>query len=116
VNERIAYLYEPTHPAIIRLIKTTIDVGHEHGIWTGVCGEMAASPLMVPLLIGLGVDEFSVSPSAVPLVKDVMRKIRYSEAESLAQSVLQSESASDVLARCRRMVEQTAPEVLELVG
>jgi phosphotransferase system enzyme I (PtsI) len=116
VNERIAYLYEPTHPAIIRLIKQTIDVGHEHGIWTGICGEMAASPLMVPLLIGLGVDEFSVTPSAVPLVKDVLRKIRYSEAEALARVVLQSESASDVLERCRRMVEQTAPEVLELVG
>jgi phosphotransferase system enzyme I (PtsI) len=116
VNERIAYLYEPTHPAIIRLIKQTIDVGHEHGIWTGICGEMASSPLMVPLLVGLGVDEFSVSPAAVPLVKDVMRKIRYSEAEALANGVLSSESATDVLDRCRKMVEQTAPEVLELVG
>ena len=116
VNERIAYLYEPTHPAIIRLIKNTIDTGHEHGIWSGICGEMGANPLMVPLLIGLGVDEFSVSPSAVPIVKDVIRKIRYSEAEKLAKTILSSESAVDVLDRCRRMVEQIAPEILELVG
>ena len=116
VNERIAYLYEPTHPAIIRLIKNTIDTGHEHGIWSGICGEMGANPLMVPLLIGLGVDEFSVSPSAVPIVKDVIRKIRYSEAETLAKTILSSESAVDVLDRCRRMVERIAPEILELVG
>ncbi|MFH0908077.1 MAG: phosphoenolpyruvate--protein phosphotransferase [bacterium] len=116
VNERIAYLYEPTHPAIIRLIKNTIDTGHEHGIWSGICGEMGSNPLMVPLLIGLGVDEFSVSPSAVPIVKDVIRKIRYSEAELLAQTILSSESAVDVLDRCRRLVERIAPEILELVS
>jgi phosphoenolpyruvate-protein kinase (PTS system EI component) len=71
---------------------------------------------MVPLLIGLGVDEFSVSPSAVPIVKDVIRKIRYSEAERLAETILSSESAVDVLDRCRAMVERIAPEILELVG
>ena len=116
VNERVAYLYEPTHPAIIRLIKHTIDTSHEHGLWTGICGEMGGNPIMVPLLMGLGMDEISVSPSQVPLVKDVIRKIRYSEAEQLAASILSSGSGSDVLARCRAVVEKAAPEVLELVG
>ena len=116
VNERIAYLYEPTHPAILRLIKNTIDVGHESSIWTGVCGEMGGNPLMVPLLIGLGVDELSVSPGLVPLVKDVIRKLSYSEAENLANNVLQSETGSDVLDRCRSLVGRIAPEILELVG
>ncbi|MCP5487829.1 MAG: phosphoenolpyruvate--protein phosphotransferase [Verrucomicrobia bacterium] len=115
VNERIAYLYEPTHPAILRLIKNTIDVGHEHGIWTGICGEMAGNPLMVPLLIGMGVDEFSISPSLVPLVKDVVRKLRYSQAEDLAEVAMTSESASIVNERCRELVGQIAPEILELV-
>ncbi|HMP73686.1 MAG TPA: phosphoenolpyruvate--protein phosphotransferase [Kiritimatiellia bacterium] len=116
VNERIAYLYEPTHPAILRLIKNTIDVGHEHGIWTGICGEMAGNPLMVPLLIGLGVDEFSVSPSSIPLVKDVVRKLKYSQAEALAEEVLMSESASVVNQQCRTLVGEIAPEILELIG
>lgn len=116
VNERIAYLYQPTHPAIIRLIKNTVDVGHQHGIWTGICGEMAGNPIMVPLLIGLGVDEFSVSASLVPVVKDVIRKLRFSEAETLADEVLRQESASDVMKQCRTLVGRVAPEVLELMG
>ena len=116
VNERIAYLYQPTHPAIIRLIKNTVDVGHQHGIWTGICGEMAGNPIMVPLLIGLGVDEFSVSASLVPLVKDVIRKLRFSQAEELAQTVLARESAYEITEQCRELVQQIAPEILELVG
>lgn len=116
VNERIAYLYQPTHPAIIRLIKNTIDVGHQHGIWTGICGEMAGNPVMVPLLIGLGVDEFSVSASLVPVVKDVIRKLKFSESEALADAVLRQESASDVMQQCRELVGRVAPEVLELMG
>lgn len=116
VNERIAYLYQPTHPAIVRLIKNTIDVGHQHGIWTGVCGEMAANPLMVPLLIGLGVDELSMSVSAIPLVKDVIRKLRYSQAEELAMTVLERESAYEIATLCRDLVGRVAPEILDLLG
>ncbi|HBA83738.1 MAG TPA: phosphoenolpyruvate--protein phosphotransferase [Verrucomicrobia bacterium] len=115
VNERIAYLYEPTHPAIMRLIKHTIDVGHEHDVWTGICGEMAGNPLMAPLLVGLGVDELSVSPTMVPLVKDAIRSIRYSQAEDLARAALASECAKDVLELCRKLTEEVAPEILELV-
>ncbi|MFH0878456.1 MAG: phosphoenolpyruvate--protein phosphotransferase, partial [Lentisphaerota bacterium] len=115
VNERIAYLYEPTHPAIMRLIKQTIDVGHEHDVWTGICGEMAGNPLMAPLLVGLGMDELSVSPTVAPLVKNVIRSIKYSQAEDLAKAALVSESATEVLRLCRKLVEETAPEILELV-
>jgi len=116
VNERIAYLYEPTHPAILRLIKNTIDVGHEHGIWTGICGEMAGNPVLVPLLIGMGADELSVSPTAVPVVKDVIRKLRYSQAEELAEAALGSDSGADIMARSRALVREIAPEILELTS
>ncbi len=116
VNERIAYLYQPTHPAILRLIKNTVDVGHEHGIWTGICGEMAGQPLLVPLLIGLGLDEFSMSASLVPVVKDVVRKLRFSQAEALADEVMAMDSSQAIMARCRELVSAIAPEVLELVG
>jgi len=115
VNERIAYLYEPTHPAIIRLIKMTIDVGHEFGIWTGICGEMAGNPLMVPLLMGLGADELSVSPSLVPLVKDVIRNVSYAQTEALAAAALRSVSSQEVLDLCRDLTQKIAPEILELV-
>lgn len=115
VNERIAYLYEPTHPAILKLIKTTIDIGHAHGIWTGICGEMAGNPLMVPLLMGLGADEFSVSPSLVPLVKDVIRNLRYAQAEELAEKAMASVSPKEVLDLCRELTQEIAPEVIELI-
>lgn len=116
VNERIAYLYEPTHPAILKLIKQTIDVGHEHGIWTGICGEMAGNPLMVPLLMGMGADEFSVSPSLVPVVKDVIRNLRYAQAEELAAQALASVSPKEVLDICRKLTQEVAPEVIEFLN
>ncbi len=115
VNERIAYLYEPTHPAILKLIKHTIDIGHAHGIWTGICGEMAGNPLMVPLLMGLGADEFSVSPSVVPIVKDVIRNLRYAQAEELAAQAMASMSPKEVLDICRKLTQEIAPEVIELI-
>lgn len=115
VNELVTNLYEPTHPAILKLIKNTIDVGHEHGIWTGVCGEMAGNPLLAPLLIGLGVDELSINAPGVPLVKAVIRSLRFSEAEELAQGALRSGSAEEVLESCRKLVNRIAPEILELV-
>src|SRR5213076_1835535 len=69
LNEKIAHLYQPTHPAILHLIKMTVDAGHKHGIWVGLCGEMAGDPKLTPLLIGLGVDELSAAPPSVPQVK-----------------------------------------------
>jgi len=116
VNERIAHLYQPAHPAIIKLIRNTAEIAHEHGIWVGVCGEMAGNPLLVPLLIGLGVDEFSVSPGSVALVKDAIRSIRYAQAEGLAEQALASKSGDDVMALCRELTAACAPEILELVG
>jgi phosphotransferase system enzyme I (PtsI) len=116
VNERIAHLYQPAHPAIIKLIRSTAEIAHEHGIWVGVCGEMAGNPLLVPLLIGLGVDEFSVSPGSVVLVKDAIRTIRYAQAEGLAEQALVSKSGDGVMALCRELTASCAPEILELVG
>ncbi|MDD4870529.1 MAG: phosphoenolpyruvate--protein phosphotransferase, partial [Kiritimatiellae bacterium] len=114
-NERVAYLYEPTHPAVLKLIQMTIDAGHRNGIWVGVCGEMAADPLMTPLLLGMGVDELSVSSAVVPLVKDAVRCVRHSGAKELAKIALSCKSAVEVLSHCRRMMNEVAPEILELV-
>jgi len=114
-NERVAYLYEPTNPAVLKLIRYTIEAGHRHGIWVGLCGEMAADPIISPLLMGMGVDELSVAPSVVPLVKDAIRSVKYSQVKKLAETALSCESAAEVLDHCRKLMAEAAPELLELV-
>ena len=115
VNERVAYLYEPAHPAVLKLIMNTIEAGHRHGLWVGLCGEMAADPVMTPLLLGMGVDELSVAPSAVPLVKDIVRKLTYAQSKELAETALSCKSSVDVVAQCRTLTKDVAPELLELI-
>lgn len=115
VNDRVAYLYQPTHPAVLKLIHHTVRMGHERGIWVGLCGEMAADPVMTPLLLGLGVDELSVAPSAVPLVKDAVRSVDWARAKSLAEQALTCPTAAEVLQLCRELTREVAPELLELV-
>lgn len=115
VNERVAYLYEPTHPAVLRLISETVDAGHRNGIWVGLCGEMAADPLMTPLLLGMGIDELSVAPSAVPVVKDAIRSVHFSRAKELVETALKCDSPSAVLNHCRKLTKEVAPELLELI-
>ena len=113
-NERVAHLYEPTHPAVLELIRRTVEAGRRQGIWTGVCGEMAGQPLLTPLLLGLGVDELSVTPGAVPLVKEVIRRLRHSEARELAEAARSLSTGAEVLERCRVLLRRIAPEILEL--
>ncbi len=112
-NEKVSHLYEPTHPAIIRLIKTTVDAAHRHGIWAGVCGEVAGDPVLAPLLIGLGVDELSAAPTVVAQVKYIVRRLKLSEAQTLAEFALQCESPVEIHARCRELARQTAPSLFE---
>ncbi len=113
MNEKIAHLYEPTHPAILRLIKMTVDSAHRHGIWVGVCGEMASEPALVPLLLGLGVDELSVTPSQVPQVKFLIRRAKMSDAVKLAEFALTCESGTEILARSVALARQVAPLLME---
>ena len=113
-NERVAHLYEPTHPAVLQLIRRTVEAGRRHGIWTGVCGETAGNPVLVPLLLGLGATELSASPGALPLVKDVVRRLRMAEARELAAAALELPTGAEVLERCRALLRRIAPEILEL--
>lgn len=113
-NERVAYLYEPTHLAIIRLIKQTIEVGHYYGIWTGICGGMASDPLLIPLLIGLGIDELSVNPSSLLVVKDAIRSVSYTECREIAELALHSKGDDGIEDAFRNLTKKVAPEILEL--
>jgi phosphotransferase system enzyme I (PtsI) len=115
VNDRVAHLYEPTHPAVMRLIKTTIEAGHARGLWVGVCGQMGGDPLMTLLLMGLGIDELSMVPASVPAVKELIRSVTRVQALELAQTALSCETAQEVLKHCRALVAKVAPEILELV-
>ena len=110
-NEKIAHLYEPTHPAIVRLIKLTVDAAHKAGHWAGVCGEMAGELHLVPLLLGLGVDELSAAPPTVPQIKFLIRQLKMSEASQLAAFALQCESSAEILDRCKALAKQSAPQL-----
>jgi len=112
VNERIAALYEPTHPAIIRLIKRVVDAAHAKGIWVGVCGEMAGEVLFTPLLVGLGVDELSAGAALVPRVKHAVQTLNYEECVRLANEALEMESGSAILEKCELMAKALYGELL----
>lgn len=116
VNDRVAHLYQPTHPGVLRLIENTVRVGHEHGLWVSVCGEMAGDPIMAPLLMGIGADELSMAPATIPVVKDAIRSVTYEQAQELAKLVLASRSATSALSYCRDLIQREAPEILEFVG
>src|SRR6266498_1629892 len=113
LNERIAHLYEPAHPAMLRLIQATVDAGRRNGIWVGVCGEMAGDPALTALLLGLGVDELSVAMSAVPPIKYLIRRLKMSDARALAEFALNCESASEILARSQALALKIAPGLFE---
>ncbi len=99
VNERIAHLYEPSHPAVLRLINMVGEAAHKHDIWFGVCGEMAGDIELTPLLLGLGVDELSVSPALVPRVKSAIRGLSRAECRKLVKEVLPLDTPSEILER-----------------
>ena len=111
LNEKIAYLYDPTHPAVLKLIKQTVDAAHRHGIWVGVCGEMASDPAMVPLLLGLGVDELSTTPPLVPPIKYIVRRLKLAECTELANFALECESSAEILTRSQALVSRAAPDL-----
>ena len=81
-NERVAHLYEPSHPSIVRLLKMVADAAHANDIWVGVCGEMAGEILFTPLLLGLGMDELSVRRDLVPRVKNAVQRLAIAECRS----------------------------------
>ena len=112
-NEKVSHLYEPTHPAILRLIQLTVQAAHNAGIWAGVCGEIAGDPVLIPLLLGLGVDELSCAPAVIPQVKYMIRRVRMDEAKALADFAMHCESPTEIYARCQEFAWQTAPSLFD---
>ena len=98
-NDHIAHLYEPTHPAVLRMIKRVVDDGHKRRLPVAVCGEMAGDPVFMPLLLGLGVDELSMSPPSLPAVKYFVRAMKMSDARELAAEALEMDDPKEIYAR-----------------
>jgi phosphotransferase system enzyme I (PtsI) len=95
-NEKMAQFYEPGHPAVLRLIRRTVNAGHDANIKVSVCGEMASDPTLAIILMGLGIDSFSMSPTSIPQIKRAIRSIRLSDAEELARQALRLSTGPEV--------------------
>lgn len=113
VNPHVADLYRPTHPAVIRLIKQTIDAANDNGIWTAICGEMAGDVRLTPLLIGMGVEEFSVGPQQVSTVGQAIRSLSYAECAAMSDEALKHSRSKGVLDLSLELAKQHYPELID---
>lgn len=95
-NDHLSYLYDAMHPTVIRLMKFIVDKAHEAGVKVGLCGEMASDPQYALVLLGLGLDEVSMNPVAIPLIKQIVRSVRYSDARELFEHCLTLSTAQEI--------------------
>ncbi|HVO65429.1 MAG TPA: phosphoenolpyruvate--protein phosphotransferase [Syntrophales bacterium] len=116
INERVTYLYEPLHPAVLRLIKQVIDVGHKAGIRVAMCGEMAGEPAYIMILLGLEIDELSMNPLAIPRVKKIIRGCTLKESKALLEKVMTFSSASEIREFVNNYMGERFPEDFQSDG
>jgi phosphoenolpyruvate-protein phosphotransferase (PTS system enzyme I) len=110
-NNAVATLYTAFDPAVIRTIKMIIDAGHRQRVWVGMCGEMAGDPLATLLLVGLGLDEFSVIPSVLPEIKKIIRSVRFKDARKIAEKVLTMSSSDQIRDYLSSVIRDQIPEI-----
>ena len=104
MNETIGSLYQPLHPGVLRLIKHVIDASHEQGKFTGMCGELASDPVATMILLGLGLDEFSMTASSIPLIKNILRSVSKAECEEVANKALTMDTAEEITAYAKSVL------------
>ncbi|GGK14722.1 phosphoenolpyruvate-protein phosphotransferase [Caldalkalibacillus thermarum] len=97
MNERVSYLYQPFHPALLRLIRNVIQAAHHEGKWVGMCGEMAGDPVAIPILLGLGLDEFSMSATSILPARHQIKHLSKAQAESVVEELLNMDTAEEVV-------------------
>jgi len=95
-NKEVAHLYNPLHPAILRLLKFVSDAAKDHNIQMFICGEMAGDPFNLPILMGLGMDELSMNPQTIPMAKNVIRSLSAAETRPFLENALMQTTAGDV--------------------
>lgn len=106
MNEKVTYLYQPYNPSLLRMIKNVIDASHKEGIWTGMCGEMAGDQVASLILLGLGLDEFSMSPTSILRIRELFGKVKYEDMKEMADKVLQFGTEEEVRNEVDRMIEK----------
>ena len=116
LNERVAYLYRPSHPAVMELIRLTVEAAKKHRIPVCVCGEIAADPRFTPILLGLGVLELSMSPNALAEVRGVIRKTSMLASEHLAKIALTAADPEDVMVLAKEHIQSVAPDIASILG
>ena len=105
MSEKVAYLYQPLNPSILRLVKMTIDGAHSQGRWCGMCGEMGGDPMAAPVLLGLGLDEFSMSASRILLTRKIITSLNKKEMEELANKALKCHTESEVMTLVKEVLK-----------
>lgn len=103
MNERVSYLYQPFNPAILRLVKNVIDASHKEGKWTGMCGEMAGDEIAIPILLGMGLDEFSMSASSILKARSQISKLSRAEMESHIETILTLSTSEEVVSYVKKL-------------
>ncbi len=116
INERVTYLYEPLHPAVLRLIRQVVEVGHRAGIRVAMCGEMAADPLYVMILLGLKIDELSMNPQAIPRVKKIIRGATLTESRELLDRVMTFASVGEIRDHVEAFMKARFPDEFAVNG
>ena len=111
-NEKVSSMYQPAHPAVLRLLQMVIEAAHRNNIWVGVCGEMASDVTLIPMLLGLGVDELSAVPTAIPRIKRAIQSLNYEEARALAARLIQNDSAEANQRELHAIAQRLYPEIL----
>ncbi|HQK34219.1 MAG TPA: phosphoenolpyruvate--protein phosphotransferase [Spirochaetales bacterium] len=111
-NEKVAYLHDQFHPAVLRLIRHIIEEGHKAGISVGMCGEMASDPLALPLLLGFGLDEFSMSAISVPRTKQIIRSLQYNEAKELAEYSVALENSAKIVSHIKNYLSDKISDTI----
>ena len=105
MSQKVSYLYQPYNPAILRLVNMTIQGAHKNGKWVGMCGAMAGEPYAVPILLGLGLDEFSMSATQILKARKVVNGLSYAEMQELAKKCLSMDTAEEVLDYVKSQVD-----------
>jgi len=116
INDRVNYLYEPLHPAVMKMIKQVVDVGHRAGIHVAMCGEMAGDPLYVMILLALELDELSMNPLAIPKVKEIIRATTLKDSKKLLREVMKMSSATEIRALVEKTMREKFPAVFSSNG
>ena len=112
VSEQTTHLYEPGHPSILRLIKNTVDAAHQANIKVGLCGEMSSEPALALILLGLNLDELSMSPLNIPQIKKLIRSVKLTDAQKLAEEVLKLSTGDEVEEFSRMRLQELAPHII----